>query len=140
MLEFFPSPLAPVEFDIPRPFTTMLDNGLNVVLFEDKRLPLVSYRLAFHSGDIPYFFANLKQLNRPWEAADRKLSETVSSYWANFAKTGNPNGKGLPNWPAFDAAQQATMELGEKIGSRPVAEKEKLAFFTQYFAKQLSSK
>ncbi|MGB7202653.1 MAG: pitrilysin family protein [Pyrinomonadaceae bacterium] len=47
-----PSPLAPVEFDIPRPFKTMLDNGLNVVLFEEKRLPLVSYRLAFHSGDI----------------------------------------------------------------------------------------
>ena len=47
-----PSPLAPVEFDIPRPHKTMLDNGLNVVIFEDKRLPLVSYRLAFHSGDI----------------------------------------------------------------------------------------
>lgn len=47
-----PSPLAPVEFEIPRPFKTTLDNGLNVVVFEDKRLPLVSYRLAFHSGDI----------------------------------------------------------------------------------------
>lgn len=47
-----PSPLAPVEFDIPRPHQTRLDNGLDVVLFEDKRLPLVSYRLAFHSGDI----------------------------------------------------------------------------------------
>jgi zinc protease len=47
-----PMPLAPVDFDIPRPFKTMLDNGLNVVIFEDKRLPLVSYRLAFHSGDI----------------------------------------------------------------------------------------
>ncbi|MFN0139483.1 MAG: M16 family metallopeptidase [Pyrinomonadaceae bacterium] len=46
-----PSPLAPVEFDIPKPFKTMLENGLDVVLFEDKRLPLVSYRLAFHSGD-----------------------------------------------------------------------------------------
>lgn len=47
-----PSALAPVEFDIPRPFKTILDNGLEVVLFENKRLPLVSYRLAFHSGDI----------------------------------------------------------------------------------------
>jgi para-nitrobenzyl esterase len=89
---------------------------------------------AFHSGDFPYFFANLKQLNRPWEAVDHKLADIVSSYWANFAKTGNPNGKGLPHWPAFDAAQGGTMELGEKIGARLVAEKEKLAFFTQYFA------
>ena len=47
-----PPPLAPVEFDVPKPFKTMLDNGLHVVIFEDKRLPLVSYRLAFHSGDI----------------------------------------------------------------------------------------
>ncbi len=70
------------------------------------------------------------------EAVDRKLSEAASSYWVNFAKTGNPNGKGLPNWPAFDAAQQVTIELGEKTGRRPVAEKEKLAFFAQYFAKQ----
>ncbi len=91
---------------------------------------------AFHTGDVPYFFANLKHLNRPWETVDRKLSETASSYWANFAKTGNPNGKGLPNWPAFDAGQQVTMELGEKIGARPVAEKDKLAFFAQYFARQ----
>lgn len=91
---------------------------------------------AFHTSDVPYFFATLKHLNRPWEAVDRKLSETASSYWVNFAKTGNPNGKGLPNWPAFDAAQQGTMELGEKMGMRPVAEKEKLTFFTQYFVKQ----
>jgi para-nitrobenzyl esterase len=91
---------------------------------------------AFHTGDVPYFFANLKQLNRPWEAVDRKLSETVSNYWVNFAKTGNPNGKGLLNWPAFDATAQVTMELGEKIGARPVADKGKLAFFTQYFAQQ----
>ena len=91
---------------------------------------------AFHTGDVPYFFANLKHLNRPWEAVDRKLSETASDYWVNFAKTGNPNGKGLPPWPAFDTKQAVTMELGEKTGVRAVAEKEKLAFFTDYFAKQ----
>ncbi len=91
---------------------------------------------AFHTSDVPYFFATLKQLNRPWEAVDRKLSETMSNYWVNFAKTGNPNGKGLPNWPAFETAQSVTMELGEKIGACPVAEKEKLDFFTQFFAQQ----
>lgn len=91
---------------------------------------------AFHTGDVPYFFANLKHLNRPWEAVDRKLAETASSYWVNFAKTGDPNGKGLPTWPTFDAAQQNTMELGAKTGVRLVAEKANLIFFTQYFAKQ----
>jgi zinc protease len=47
-----PAPLAPVSFDIARPFETRLDNGLRVIVFEDGRLPLVSYRLAFESGDI----------------------------------------------------------------------------------------
>lgn len=47
-----PEPLAPVAFDIPRPHTATLDNGLRVVVFENARLPLVSYRLAFFSGDI----------------------------------------------------------------------------------------
>ena len=46
-----PEPLAPVAFKIPESFHTSLDNGLKLVVFEDKRLPLVSYRLAFLSGD-----------------------------------------------------------------------------------------
>ncbi len=50
--KFPPEPLAPVGFDIPRPIQARLDNGLRVVIFEDRRLPLVSYRLAFESGDI----------------------------------------------------------------------------------------
>ncbi len=47
-----PAPLAPKQFDIPQPFETVLPNGLKVVIFEDNRLPIVSYRLAFKSGDI----------------------------------------------------------------------------------------
>ncbi len=43
--------MAPVLFDIPRPFETTLANGLRVIIFEDARLPLVSFRLAFNSGD-----------------------------------------------------------------------------------------
>ncbi len=47
-----PEPLAPIPFDIPRPFETTLDNGLRIIMFEDDRLPLISYRLAFNLGDI----------------------------------------------------------------------------------------
>ncbi|MEP7037796.1 MAG: pitrilysin family protein [Acidobacteriota bacterium] len=47
-----PAPLAPKKFDIPKPFETTLPNGLKVVVFEDNRLPLVSYRLAFKTGEI----------------------------------------------------------------------------------------
>ncbi len=47
-----PAPLAPKPFDIPKPFETVLPNGLKVVIFENNRLPLVSYRLAFKTGEI----------------------------------------------------------------------------------------
>jgi len=47
-----PAPLDPVSFDISRPNLSKLDNGLRVIIFENERLPLVSFRLAFESGDI----------------------------------------------------------------------------------------
>ena len=47
-----PQPLAPVAFNIPQPFKTALANGLRLVVFSDSRLPLVSFRLAFLTGDI----------------------------------------------------------------------------------------
>ena len=47
-----PEPLPPVEFNIPGVFKTTLDNGLKVVVVQDGRLPLISYRLAFNWGDI----------------------------------------------------------------------------------------
>ncbi|HEX2640135.1 MAG TPA: insulinase family protein, partial [Pyrinomonadaceae bacterium] len=47
-----PEPLAPISFEIPEPHQYTLPNGLRVIIFEDKRLPLVSYRMAFFSGDV----------------------------------------------------------------------------------------
>src|SRR5215212_1959716 len=46
-----PDSLAPLPFYIPQPYSTTLENGLRVVVFVDERLPLVSFRLAFLSGE-----------------------------------------------------------------------------------------
>jgi para-nitrobenzyl esterase len=90
---------------------------------------------AFHTSEVPYVFGNLKLLNRPWTAVDRRLSSLMSAYWVNFVTTGDPNGKGLPRWPAFEPNSRSTMELGEKCAPRPVADDARFAFFNEYFAK-----
>ncbi len=74
---------------------------------------------AFHTGEVPYAYDNLKFVNRPWRPVDFQLATIMSSYWANFITSGNPNGKGLVQWPAYNTSDKKIMVLGKK----PVAEK-----------------
>ena len=92
---------------------------------------------AFHSGELPYVFDNLELFDRPWEAVDRTVADQMSSYWVNFAATGNPNGDGLPEWPEFDASEDVTMRLGEVMGPMPIAEPEKVQFWKMLLTQSL---
>jgi para-nitrobenzyl esterase len=69
---------------------------------------------AFHTGEVPYAYDNLKFVNRPWETIDHELAKIISAYWANFARSGNPNGKGLPQWEVYNTKEKKIMLLGEK--------------------------
>lgn len=89
---------------------------------------------AFHGAEIPYVFGTLDRLDRPWTAADRKLSDLMIGYWARFVKTGDPNGAGAPRWPAFNAAAPSTMRIEDPTAPRPVADAERLALWRRYFA------
>ena len=105
------------------------------------RIPpgLMSERLrAYHAAEIQYVFGNLSGA-RPWDDADRKLSETMSSYWVNFAATGNPNGKGLPKWPEYDAKTDMAIEFGNAVELRRAINKEGLDFFDRYYESQRSA-
>jgi para-nitrobenzyl esterase len=76
---------------------------------------------AFHTSEVPYALNSLSQSDRPFVDADRRIADVMSSYWANFAKTGDPNGAGLPHWPSVAEQPATTMEIGDHTGAIPVA-------------------
>ncbi len=90
---------------------------------------------AFHTGEMPYVFNNLRMLDRPWEAVDTTVADVMSSYWVNFVTNGNPNGPGLPVWPAFDSTSRVTMELGENMHPIPVTSEVKFQFFKDFLTR-----
>jgi carboxylesterase type B len=55
--------------------------------------------------------------DRPFTEADRRIANTVSTYLANFAKTGDPNGTGLLRWTPFTPAAPLVFELGDRLGA-----------------------
>jgi para-nitrobenzyl esterase len=62
------------------------------------------------------------------------MSEIVSRYWVNFAKTGDPNGAGLPTWPAFTEAEQQVMVFDAETSARPVPNLKMLQAMDAHFA------
>jgi para-nitrobenzyl esterase len=83
---------------------------------------------AFHGGEITYAYDNLKLVDRPWQPIDYKLAGIMSSYWANFAATGNPNGKGVPEWKPYDSKTNEIMLLDEPCHSEKMPDLKAIEF------------
>ena len=74
-------------------------------------------RGAHHSAEIPYVFDVLRKSDRPYTEEDQKLSDQIVRYWVNFARTGDPNGEGLPEWEAYrEEKPDAFMQLDLACG------------------------
>jgi para-nitrobenzyl esterase len=74
---------------------------------------------AYHSAEIEFVFDVLSSKNLPWRPQDRKLSDLMATYWSNFAKTGDPNGEGLPKWPAYNKDSFEVMHLNADSKAEP---------------------
>jgi para-nitrobenzyl esterase len=91
------SPVYRYKFEQTLPLTTDAKPGTEAI--------------AAHSWEIEYVFRVLTSKKLPWWQSDRDVSELMSTYWTNFARTGDPNGTGLPTWPAYTKDGYQVMHL-----------------------------
>jgi len=95
---------------------------------------------ASHGDEIAYVFRNLPAPvfgdtgpPPPIRPEDTKISDLMASYWVNFAKAGDPNGPGLPAWPAFSASAQNAMIFDATPGARPLPNQAQLKALDPYY-------
>lgn len=98
------------------------DAGMPVYLYKFTKVqnvPMLQELGSFHGMEITYVFGNAEQVRlvTPSEA-DIALSRAMMAYWTNFASTGDPNGQGVPQWPAFTPDGDQYQELGETVETR----------------------
>jgi para-nitrobenzyl esterase len=66
---------------------------------------------AAHASDIEFVFHALESRQLAWRDVDRRVADLMVNFWTNFARTGNPNGPGLPDWPAWSATSRRLMRI-----------------------------
>ena len=86
-----------------------------------------------HGVDVPYVFEHLEDIHRPATPEDQRISDAMAAYWTNFAKHGDPNGKGVPEWPAFSDKNPVVMYLGGTPHTGPVPSEKALRVLDRYF-------
>jgi len=86
---------------------------------------------APHASEIEFVFRVLSSKHLPWRDQDRAVSELMASYWSNFAKTGDPNAPGLPNWPRYQASDYQVMRFRAISAAEPDDHRDRYKFLDQ---------
>jgi para-nitrobenzyl esterase len=93
---------------------------------------------AFHSGELPYTFGNLKVLDRPWEPVDQQIATMMMNYWKGMTASGNPNAGGAPKWEPVGVSKRPMMRIGAESGAMAPADDARFAFWKKYFESEQS--
>lgn len=119
----------------------------------NKRLPVYAYQFeqsipgresmgAAHSFELPYVFGVFKTegiMGAAYTEEDRALSDLMVNYWTNFAKQGNPNGTGLPDWPRFIDDTRAYQQFATRFESNTNSDKGLRRSACELFEKKIKS-
>jgi para-nitrobenzyl esterase len=126
----------------PRVFARAMEEVTsNSYLYHFTRVPPGARGVgAYHALEIPYVFNNLTtskiarlpgKTGEYFEAEDLELSDAISSYWVQFAATGDPNRDGLPAWPPYETQSDHHLELGDEIRVGQGLQRELIDLFTE---------
>jgi para-nitrobenzyl esterase len=106
------SPLYRYRFDRPGPAERLHPDG----------------KYAFHSDELEYVFGTLNaRAGAVWRPEDQRLSDQIVGYWTNFARSGDPNGAGLPRWPRYDQGKEL-IHLDSRIAVGPDTSRSQFEF------------
>jgi para-nitrobenzyl esterase len=86
---------------------------------------------AAHTSEVSYVFDNTSGDASQFEDVDRTVSRTMADAWVRFAKTGNPNGGGLPQWPAYRSPDYRLLDFGDAVTGRSNVRSPEIEFFQQ---------
>jgi para-nitrobenzyl esterase len=89
---------------------------------------------ASHYAELWYVFDHLDQYSWAWTAADRNVAAKITTYWLNFAASGNPNGAGVPPWPAFDNTRTQVQYLADPITTDGILGIDRLKVFDAVYS------
>jgi para-nitrobenzyl esterase len=92
---------------------------------------------AFHSEELMFIGDSYWKSWVP-NSDDKKLSEIMGDYWVQFARSGNPNRRGLPEWPLYEEGSGRCMELGREVKSRLIPHKNGYAVFERILRSRLA--
>ena len=118
-------------------------SGAPVYRFEfDRQVPIPDARKtaqgpatlgAAHASELEYVYETFDSKKADWQQQDRAVGQTMNAYWANFIKTGNPNGPGLPNWPEYGKSR-SVMHLDVVSRAKPEDDRARQEFLESVVA------